>query len=647
MATDESRLLVRLEATATKLVKELQRGESETRRRMKGIDDAVTASNRRVTEGMARSAASYREGAKGADTYRFAVQNAAFQVGDFAVQVAGGANATRALAQQLPQLLGGLGLFGALAGAAAAIVLPLAGNFLAAGEEMKKIDAISLDGVRSRIIELTDLQTQYREAVRINAFAQTEASAQAVTALGTEYQAKLALFQLELRTVEQRKRQLEESIKSQREAIDELFNGTIAVNAARVLEDQALAEFTLTESQQLRLEATRDIVAQNEALFLEIRKQQAELDLVNLQLSESQGLLGGAVGVADALTGSLGNAAGAAGALATNLSAAGREYGKIQNRGDSGPDAARRETLGLNAPGVIKGTVGSGAAGVFKPVTSGSSGSKGGGGGGGASRSPTDFLDQRLAAAQAAAEAAKIEAQSILLGAEAATKEKVKLDLLNEAKRQKLNLDQKSVKTGLTLRQQIDQQAEAIAKLTRETEIYRERAQFMDQQNEALKDGFLDAIVEGKNFGEVLQNVARQLARAALEAAIFNTGPFASTGGGGGFGSGLGGLFKGLVGGLFGGFLAEGGPVTPGKAYVVGEKGPEIFTPGRAGAIIPNGGGAGAAASRLVVTLSPDLEARILDKSAHQSVVIAGQSQRQQTRAFGTTSRTLQARGTV
>ena len=53
------------------------------------------------------------------------VQNAAFQVGDFAVQVGAGTDATRALAMQLPQLLGGFGVLGAVAGAAVAIIIPL------------------------------------------------------------------------------------------------------------------------------------------------------------------------------------------------------------------------------------------------------------------------------------------------------------------------------------------------------------------------------------------------------------------------------------------------------------------------------------------------------------------------------------------
>lgn len=53
------------------------------------------------------------------------VQNASFQLGDFAVQVGGGVDASRALAQQLPQLLGGFGVLGAVLGAVVAVAIPL------------------------------------------------------------------------------------------------------------------------------------------------------------------------------------------------------------------------------------------------------------------------------------------------------------------------------------------------------------------------------------------------------------------------------------------------------------------------------------------------------------------------------------------
>lgn len=44
----------------------------------------------------------------------------------------------------------------------------------------------------------------------------------------------------------------------------------------------------------------------------------------------------------------------------------------------------------------------------------------------------------------------------------------------------------------------------------------------------------------------------------------------------------------GLLGKIFGGFRAEGGPVMPGKAYMVGERGPEMIVPSSAGTVIPN-----------------------------------------------------------
>jgi len=52
----------------------------------------------------------------------------------------------------------------------------------------------------------------------------------------------------------------------------------------------------------------------------------------------------------------------------------------------------------------------------------------------------------------------------------------------------------------------------------------------------------------------------------------------------------LGALADGLVGALaFGGTRADGGPVTPGSAYLVGERGPELFRPASAGEIAAPG----------------------------------------------------------
>ncbi|MCU0903057.1 MAG: hypothetical protein MUE83_04190 [Tabrizicola sp.] len=66
---------------------------------------------------------------RGARSSGQGLQNVGFQVQDFAVQVAGGTDASRALAQQLPQLLSGFGLLGVVLGTTAAVAVPLFAAF--------------------------------------------------------------------------------------------------------------------------------------------------------------------------------------------------------------------------------------------------------------------------------------------------------------------------------------------------------------------------------------------------------------------------------------------------------------------------------------------------------------------------------------
>ena len=140
MSEDIQRLMVRLEANSTKMISETKKASAAVSEAMRRIDGEFTKSNRRVTDGLARKGQQLRESAGNYRNVGFAAQNAAFQVGDFFTQVAGGTAPTRAFAQQLPQLLGGLGLFGALAGAAAAALIPLAGSLFDAAEEALTID---------------------------------------------------------------------------------------------------------------------------------------------------------------------------------------------------------------------------------------------------------------------------------------------------------------------------------------------------------------------------------------------------------------------------------------------------------------------------------------------------------------------------
>lgn len=75
------------------------------------------------------------------------IQNASFQIGDMAVQVAGGTDALRALTMQLPQLLGSFGILGAVAGGAAAVIGALVPTLFdtssGANRLSKEMDALS------------------------------------------------------------------------------------------------------------------------------------------------------------------------------------------------------------------------------------------------------------------------------------------------------------------------------------------------------------------------------------------------------------------------------------------------------------------------------------------------------------------------
>ena len=101
---------------------------------------------------------------------------------------------------------------------------------------------------------------------------------------------------------------------------------------------------------------------------------------------------------------------------------------------------------------------------------------------------------------------------------------------------------------------------------------------------ESLSSGLADAIVQGKSLGDVFKNVVKQLAAMILKALIFKAIEIGLNAVGASFGvPGLGTATVGVAG-----KRAAGGPVGSGKTYLVGEKGPELFTPSASGKITTN-----------------------------------------------------------
>lgn len=101
------------------------------------------------------------------------------------------------------------------------------------------------------------------------------------------------------------------------------------------------------------------------------------------------------------------------------------------------------------------------------------------------------------------------------------------------------------------------------------------------------KNALLDFTRTGKlNFDGLISSILDGLAELAINALFKELIGGATEGAAGG---GLGGLLGGLLS-SFGGVAAEGADVrSPGKTFLVGEQGPELFTPPSAGRIVPAG----------------------------------------------------------
>jgi len=146
---------------------------------------------------------------------------------------------------------------------------------------------------------------------------------------------------------------------------------------------------------------------------------------------------------------------------------------------------------------------------------------------------------------------------------------------LNEKELQALR-DQFDVNFGLTLQ---DKERIEAAKLLEEQnrkqlEQYKEMANVIE---DGIKGAIMGAIDGSKSLSASLAGILRQLGGILLSRGI---GSFKSAGGRGG--SGLLGMF------------ANGGRPPVGRPSIVGERGPELFVPDRAGTIVPNGAMGGA-----------------------------------------------------
>lgn len=235
---------------------------------------------------------------------------------------------------------------------------------------------------------------------------------------------------------------------------------------------------------------------------------------------------------------------------------------------------------------------------VPTPSSSGPGASGGFTGSGGQGRSPQEKFAEDIRRIQERTAALGVEAAAVGKSTFEAEKMLAVQDLLNEAKRAGLTITPE-------LTAQIEREAEAYAtaneRLLETEERYKGLQEAQNFFAETAFDAFSELIPVIETGNAALDKMIASLIQAAAQALLLGQGPLAGlfgtatrTGAGGG-----------ILGKLFGGFFANGGTLGAGKWGIAGESGPEIIRgPAR---IAPMGamGGAQMVETRVRVEPSP------------------------------------------
>ena len=122
---------------------------------------------------------------------------------------------------------------------------------------------------------------------------------------------------------------------------------------------------------------------------------------------------------------------------------------------------------------------------------------------------------------------------------------------------------------------------------------------------DTITDGFMSIVEGSKSVGAAVSDMTKQLIASLTRLALNKVFDNLLNGAGGN-----GGIIGQAFAGMFGGKRAAGGPVHPGRAYLVGEKGPELFAPSASGTIIPNRSGGGSGGNIYISNHGAQVEAK-------------------------------------
>ncbi|MGR3497115.1 hypothetical protein, partial [Citreimonas sp.] len=211
------------------------------------------------------------------------LRNTLLQVNQIGQQAAATGNFMGAVAIQLPDILGGLGgiaplVLGAAAGLGAAFIPRLfeAGD---AADDLESDLRGAFNEARSAIDEAEKAQNRYTLAISATGAMQGQITPQILEALKLEANARMAIADLEIIRLEQQRRAVSADLDANEKRLAEL--------KADAQEFAEIGTLMMTdEDRQRRVNAAiQEVLADNQALVMTIREQEAELQLVDAQLA--------------------------------------------------------------------------------------------------------------------------------------------------------------------------------------------------------------------------------------------------------------------------------------------------------------------------------------------------------------------------
>lgn len=152
-------------------------------------------------------------------------------------------------------------------------------------------------------------------------------------------------------------------------------------------------------------------------------------------------------------------------------------------------------------------------------------GDKDGKGGGGSGKEALDSFEKALVASEKRREALRLEAEMEGKGTFAKAKAREALELETAAKRANIPITE-------AMRKKIDEAATGYANAKVKLEDVRKAAEGFNEASKFFGDGITDAlgdmIIDGEKAEDVMKNLVKQLAKAALQAALIGGGPVGS-----------------------------------------------------------------------------------------------------------------------